>query len=97
MREKKKSLKLRKFKVASLDAFWLKGGTNSNPCNNTQQSGATQVACPTYEHTCPVPCDPDTRTLPMTQPGNPCTCQADSIDPNNNGSQNQATDTVCRP
>ncbi|MEM6721652.1 MAG: hypothetical protein AAF611_20155 [Bacteroidota bacterium] len=86
MREKKKSLKLRKFKIASLDAAWLKGGTNSFPCNNTQQGTGTGQTngCPTVDdHTCPEPtCNPDTRTKPQTQPANPCTC---TTNPEGNG------------
>ncbi|WP_298508828.1 hypothetical protein [uncultured Kordia sp.] len=82
MREKKKSLKLRKFKVASLHASWLKGGTNSNPCNNTQQSEPTVFTCNTDEYTCPAACGNDpTRTKAMTQPGNPCSEACNGINP----------------
>jgi len=40
MREKKKSLKLRKFKVANLHAVGVKGG-NSFPCILTEPSGVS--------------------------------------------------------
>ncbi|WP_298508831.1 hypothetical protein [uncultured Kordia sp.] len=96
MREKKKPLKLRKFKIASLHASWLKGGTNSNPCQHTgntgsQQSEPTIFTCNTDEYTCPAACGTDpTRTKAITQPGNPCSdaCAVNGIDLTHNGSQN---------
>lgn len=79
MREKKKSLKLRKFKVASLRTFRVIGGTNSNPCNNTQQSGISITECPTHDYTCGLDCDDDTTTTyKKTSPEHPC--RADNND-----------------
>lgn len=73
MREKKKSLRLKKYVVANLRTYTLKGGTvGSNPCVPTGPNPSQ--TCPTIDLTCPVGCDPDTRTVGMTQPENPCTC-----------------------
>jgi len=84
MREKKKSLSLRKFKVANLRASWLKGGTNSNPCNVTLPSGASAVGCTAIEYTCPIVCDDDTTNgHKKTTPRNPC--NGDNADGINTG------------
>ncbi|MGH1386553.1 hypothetical protein [Kordia sp.] len=71
MREKKKPLRLRKYVVANLRAYTLKGGTASFPCVPTGPNPSD--TCPTHEHTCPVTCDPETTdTYKITSPKNPC-------------------------
>ncbi|WP_298508838.1 hypothetical protein [uncultured Kordia sp.] len=51
MRENKKVLKFRKFKIANLQVKGVVGGTNSNPCVHTE----THQPTPTVdEYTCRV-------------------------------------------
>ncbi|MFK7747517.1 MAG: hypothetical protein AB8B65_03950 [Kordia sp.] len=51
MRENKKVLKFRKFKIANLQVHSVSGGTNSNPCVPT--GPLPSDGCPTIDdHTC---------------------------------------------
>lgn len=84
MRENKKVLKFKKFKIANLQIKGIVGGTDSNPCNNTNPGDQTQVNCDQQAQSFPYEC---TVFHGRTDINNDCTDPDGATDTNNTDSK----------
>ncbi|EDP98556.1 hypothetical protein U8527_21335 [Kordia algicida OT-1] len=84
MRENKKVLKFRKFKIANLQIKGIVGGTDSNPCHNTNTNPGdqSQVNCDQTIQSFPNEC---TVFHGRTDLRNGCTDPDSVADTNNTG------------
>lgn len=72
MREKKKSLRLKKHVIANLRRFTIHGGGRTNPCNPTDTDTNPSDACPTEDVNDETCNSNTTKTNIVTTPENPC-------------------------
>jgi len=76
MREKKKSLKLKKHVIANLRSFTITGGALTNPCRPEDTNTVPSEVCNTMnknDYTCNDECNSiTTRTNKATSPEYPC-------------------------